>query len=340
MRFNHPDFVFLFFLLPLLMGMLYYQGWRRRKAWKTLADAPMRGKLMPNRSSWRILAKNSLKVVALCFLILALMEPQWGTKEEEVTIKGADLMLVLDVSNSMLAQDIKPSRLERMKRKLRDLLEILAGDRVGLIAFAGRSFLLSPLTIDYGTLEMFVDELNTNTIPVQGTDLSGALSLAIKAMGDKDSAKAILVFSDGEDFSEKLDKMTDLLKEKKIKVFALGFGTPEGAPIPEASGGFKTNSEGKMVVSQLKEDALKDLALKTGGAYVRAVTGDADLKELYVRGIRGALELSELKAARKQVWESRFYWPLGIALGLMALERLLADSSRPKKKKLNFANGY
>ncbi len=339
MRFNHPDAVFLFFLVPLLLALFLYQGRRRRKAWQALADHPLRAKLMPNRSPWRILVKNTLKALALGFLVLALMEPQWGTKEEEVTIKGADLMLVLDVSNSMLAQDVKPSRLERMKRKLKDLLDILAGDRVGLIAFAGRSFLLSPLTIDYGTLELFVDELSPNTIPVQGTDLSGALSLAIKAMSDKDSAKAIMIFSDGEDFSEKLDKVIDVLKEKKIKVFALGFGTPEGAPIPEGSGGFKTNSEGQMVVSQLKEEALKDLALETGGAYVRAVSGDADLKQLYVKGVRGALELSELKAARKQVWESRYYWPLGIALALLAAERLIADSRR-QKRQLNFANGY
>jgi len=339
MRFNHPDFVFLFFLVPLLLALLFYQGSRRRKAWQAFADPELQGRLMPNRSPWRLLLKNTLKVLALCFLILALMEPQWGMKEEEVTMKGADLMLLMDVSNSMLAQDIKPSRLERMKRKLRDLIQILAGDRVGLIAFAGRSFLLSPLTIDYGTLEMFVDELSTQTIPVQGTDLSGALSLAIKAMNDKDSAKAIMVFSDGEDFSEKLDKMIEVLKEKKIKVFTLGFGTPEGAPLPESGGGFKTNSDGQMVVSKLKEEALKDLALQTGGAYVRAVTSDEDLKQLYVKGVRGALDLSELKAARKQVWESRFYWPLGIAFAFLLLERLISDSKRLKKK-LNFANGY
>ncbi len=339
MRFNHPDLVFLFFLVPLLLAVLFYQAYRRKKAWQALADEPLRANLMPQRAPWRIAVKSGLKVLALVFMILALMEPQWGMKEEEVTLKGADLMLVLDVSNSMLAQDLKPSRMERMKRKLRDLLQMLAGDRVGLIAFAGRSFLLSPLTIDYGTLEMFVDELSPNTIPVQGTDLSGALSLAIKAMSDKESAKAILVFSDGEDFSEKLDKMIETLKEKKIKVFALGFGTPEGAPIPEPGGGFKTNPEGEMVVSKLKEEALKELALETGGAYVRTVSGDEDLRQLYVKGVRGALELSELKAARKQVWESRFYWPLGIALAFLALERLISESRRSKKG-LNFANGY
>lgn len=337
MRFNHPDAVFLFALIPLLLGFFLYQASKRKAAWKALADPELKSQIMPNRSPWRIALKNSLKVAAAAFMVLALMEPQWGTREEEVKIKGADMVILVDVSNSMLAQDLKPSRLERAKRKLHDLVEILAGDRVGLVAFAGRSFLLSPLTIDYGTLEMFVDELSPATIPVQGTDLSSAISLAIKAMGDKESAKAILVFSDGEDHSERLDKMIELLKEKKIKVFVLGFGTPEGAPVPEEGGGFKKAENGETVVSKLKEEALKDLALETGGAYVRAVTSDADLKQLYVKGVRGAMELSELKAARKQVWESRFYWPLGIAAALLFLERLIAEGRRFKVKVANAA---
>ena len=334
MRFNHPNAVFLFFLIPLLLGFIFYQAARRKAAWKALADPELKPRLMPNRSPWRIALKNILKVAAAVFLVLAMMEPQWGTREEEVTIKGADLVILIDVSNSMLAQDLKPSRLERAKRKLHDLIQMLAGDRVGLVAFAGRSFLLSPLTIDYGTLEMFVDELSPSTIPVQGTDISSALSLAIKAMGDKESAKAVLIFSDGEDHSERLDKMIDTLKEKKIKVFVLGFGTTEGAPVPDDSGGFKKDENGETVVSKLKEEALKDLALETGGAYVRAVTGDADLRQLYVKGVRGAMELSELKAARKQVWESRFYWPLGIATALLLLERLIAEGRRSKREGL------
>ncbi|HCU24547.1 MAG TPA: hypothetical protein DF383_05975 [Deltaproteobacteria bacterium] len=333
MRFNHPDFVFLFFLIPLVLALFAWTRRGRNKAWQALADKALRPRLLPQTSPWRLRMKALLKILALAFLILALMEPQWGTHEEEVTMRGADVMILLDVSNSMLAQDLKPSRLERMKRKFSDLLGMLAGDRVGLIAFAGRSFLLSPLTIDYGTLQMFVEELKTDTIPVQGTDLSGAISLALKAMGDKDSAKAILVFSDGEDHSEKLDKIAELLREKKVKVFALGFGTPEGAPIPEPGGGFKTNPEGQMVVSKLKEEALKDLALKTGGAYVRAVTSEEDLRQLYVKGIRGALELSELKAARKQVWASRFYWPLGITCVFLLLGGLFSEVQRNSVKR-------
>ena len=332
MRFNHPNAVFLFFLIPLLLGFFLYQASKRKSAWKALADPELKPRLMPNRSPWRIAVKNGLKLLAAIFLVLALMEPQWGTREEEVTIKGADLVILIDVSNSMLAQDLKPSRLERAKRKLHDLIEMLAGDRVGLVAFAGRAFLLSPLTIDYGTLEMFVEELSPATIPVQGTDLASALSLAIRTMGDKESAKAVLIFSDGEDHSERLDKMIEQLKEKKIKAFVLGFGTPEGAPVPEEGGGFKKDEKGETVVSKLKEDALKDLALETGGAYVRAVTSEADLKQLYVKGVRGAMELSELKAARKQVWESRFYWPLGIAAALLLLERGIAEGRRVKLK--------
>lgn len=331
MRFGHFDMVFLYFLLPLLLGILFYAAYRRKNAWHALADEALRSKLMPSVSPGRLATKNILKVLVFIFVVLALMEPQWGTREEEVKVRGVDLMLLVDVSNSMLAQDVQPSRLERAKRKLVDLLNLLAGDRVGLIAFAGRSFLLSPLTNDYGTLDLFIDELSPQTIPVQGTDLAGALELASKAMTDKDSAKALLVFSDGEDHSERLAKMIQTLKEKGIKVFVLGIGTPQGAPIPQAEGGFKVDPDGKTIVSKLEEGALKDLALDTGGAYARAVTGDQDLEELYLKGVRGGLELKELKVAKKRIWESRFYWPLGIAGFLLLLERLIPEAKRVPK---------
>jgi 26S proteasome regulatory complex, subunit RPN10/PSMD4 len=330
-RFAHFDMVFLFFLLPVLFALIFYSGYRRRRAWKALADESLRSKLMPTASAFRVTFKNILKTLAFVFVVLALMEPQWGTREEEVKVRGVDMMVLVDVSNSMLAQDVPPSRLERAKRKLRDLIDMLAGDRVGLIAFAGRSFLLSPLTTDYGTLSLFIDELNTQTIPVQGTDLAGALELASKAMTDKDSAKAILVISDGEDHSERLDKMVQTLKEKGIKVFVLGVGTPQGAPVPNLGGGFKTDPAGKTVVSQLGESALKELAVETGGAYARTVTGDDDLKELYLKGVRGVLDLRDLKVAKKQVWESRFYWPLGAAALLLLLERLIPEARRAPK---------
>ncbi len=328
MQWGHPDSVFLYFLLPFLLGLLFLYAHWQKKAKKTLADPDLLPKIMPNASPFLSTLKITLKVLAFIFLVLALMEPKWGTREEEVTMRGVNLMVLVDVSNSMLAQDILPSRLEREKRKFKDLINMLAGDRVGLIAFAGRSFLLSPLTVDYGTLGLFTDELAPETIPIQGTDLAGAIQLALKALPEDDSPKALLVFSDGEDHSERMEKMLKTLKEKNIKLFIMGIGTPQGAPIPQEGGGFKSTSEGQMVVSKLEEGFLKNLALETGGAYVRTVTNDDDLKELYIKGVRGALNANELKASRKKIWESRFYWPLAIALIFLFLERLIPGAKR------------
>ncbi|MGH7830857.1 MAG: vWA domain-containing protein, partial [Candidatus Binatia bacterium] len=169
MQWGHFDNVFWYFLLPLLWLVLFFYGLWRRRAQRALADPELLPRILPGFSPWWRAVKTGLKVFALMLVILALMEPKWGTKEEEVTMRGVDLMVLVDVSNSMLAQDVPPSRMERVKRKFRDLIPLLAGDRVGLIAFAGRSFLLAPLTIDYGTLELYVDELTPATIPVQGT---------------------------------------------------------------------------------------------------------------------------------------------------------------------------
>jgi len=259
------------------------------------------------------------------------MEPQWGMREEEVKMRGINLMILADVSSSMMAQDIKPDRLQREKREIRDLLNMLKGDRVGLIAFAGRSFLLSPLTNDYGTMVRYVDDLGPETIPVNGTDLAGALQLAMKSFPKEDETKAILIFTDGEDHSQKLPKILKELKNRDIMVFILGIGTPEGAPIPEPGGGFKSTLEGEMVVSKLNEASLKKLALGSGGAYARTVTGDEDLNELYLKGVRGVLTPDDLRVTRKKVWESRFYWPLGFAIFLLLLERLIPSGRRQKE---------
>jgi Ca-activated chloride channel family protein len=332
MRFAHPGFLFLILLLPVFIGLYGIRRWQQNQAWNKFAEFGFKTRLFPRYSAGRIRLKLILKCLVLIFIILALMEPQWGTREEEVQMRGINLMLLVDVSQSMMASDIKPNRLEREKIKVRDLLRLVSGDRVGLIAFAGRSFLLSPLTVDYGTLERYVDELGTDTIPVPGTDLAGAVNLALKSFPDGKEGKAIMVFTDGEDHSQRMKAVEEKLKEEGVKLFVLGIGTPEGAPVPEVGGGFKTDSAGKTVISKLGEEFLKSLSLKTGGGYARAVSSDSDLKELYVKGVRGALTPTDLRVTKKKVWESRFYWPLGMALGFWFLERTIPEGRRRKRR--------
>lgn len=331
MRFGHPYWALLLLILPVLAGIWAgYRYWQRRR-WESFADWDLRDRLLPAASRTRANIKVIFQALALLCIVLALMEPQWGQREEEVKMRGINVMLLVDVSHSMLAGDLQPNRLELEKRKVRDLIHLLKGDRVGLIAFAGRSFLLSPLTVDYGTLNRYVDELGPDTIPVPGTDLAGALHLALKSFPKGDEGKAVLIFTDGEDHSEKMKEMISELKKQGIPIFVLGIGTPEGAPVPEPGGGFKTDRDGQTVVSHLGEDFLKDLALETRGAYVRAISSDDDLKELYLRGIRQAINPEEFSVSHRKVWESRFYWPLGVAVGLLALERMVPAGKRRRK---------
>ncbi len=323
MRFHHSEYAYLFFLLIPWILLVGYEFYRKKRAWRDLADSSLRPKIVIESGKNHSWARHILKILAFIFLVFALMEPQWGYQEEEVSRRGGDLMILFDVSNSMLAQDVSPARLERARRKFKDLIDMLAGDRVGLIAFAGRSFLLAPLTLDYGILQIFVDELSTETIPVQGTDLAGALQLALKSFGEGGENHSILVITDGEDHSERLDQVAKDLEKKLVRVFVLGIGKPEGAPIPESQGGFKTDETGQVVTSKLEESALQQLALTTHGAYVRSVSSDDDLKQLYLNGIRRSENLEELKSSTKRIYQSRYYWPLGVALLGLVLERFL-----------------
>jgi len=231
----------------------------------------------------------------------------------------------------MLAQDIKPSRLERMKLKIKSLIEMSSGDKFGLIAFAGRSFLFSPLTIDQATLENYVDDLSVDSIPVQGTDFAGVLDLAMKSFPERDETKIAIIFTDGEDHSEQLETVLAELKKQRIKLYIVGMGTTEGAPVPEKGGGFKTFG-GSPVVSKLNEDFLKKLAADSGGWYQTFYSGDdREIQEIYLRKIKASNPESEFKSSKKTVWESRFYWPLGLGIFFLFLERLIPTGTKKQR---------
>ncbi len=332
MRLGHIDYVFLLFLLPLLIGLVIWKYYQSQRRWKIFAETRFKKILMPGSWPDMHVAKDIIKILVFIFLVLTLMEPQWGEREEKITLRGVDMMILVDLSDSMLAQDVSPNRLERQKRKVGDLLHLLKGDRVGLIGFSGRSFLLVPMTNDYNILKRSVQEMDTQTISIPGTNLKEAFSLAVKSFPKSKENKAVILFTDGEDHGEKISELVGLFKEKKIKLFIVGIGTPKGAPIPNPEGGFRKDPEGQLVVSQLGENYLKELALATGGAYVRAINSDLDLREIYLNGIRGVFNLQDLSVTQRKFYELRYYWPLAIALLLLIIERLLPEAKRNRSK--------
>ncbi|MCP5468803.1 MAG: VWA domain-containing protein [Deltaproteobacteria bacterium] len=332
MRFGHVDYIFLLFLLPLLVALLVWKFYRSQKLWKLFAERRFKKILMP--SSWPDMhvVKDIFKVLIFIFLVLTLMEPQWGEREEKITLRGVDIMIMVDLSDSMLAQDVSPNRLERQKRKVGDLLNLFKGDRVGLIGFAGKSFLLVPMTNDYNILKRSVQEIDTETLSIPGTNLKEAFQLAVKSFPPSKENKAVILFTDGEDHGEKISELVSIFKEKKMKLFVIGIGTSKGAPIPNPDGGFRKDDAGQLVTSRLGEAYLKELALATGGAYVRAISSDLDLREIYLNGIRGVFNMQDLSVTQRKFYEIRYYWPLGIALILLIIERLLPEAKRVRRK--------
>ena len=252
---------------------------------------------------------------------MALIRPKWGFQWEEVNRRGVDIILALDVSESMLAEDVSPNRLERAKREIIDLLNMMQGDRVGLVAFSGTSFLQSPLTLDYGAVRIFLDELDTDLIPVPGTAIGEAIKKSISAFDSKNKKSRVLILiTDGEDHHGEPLKMAKMAYEEGIKIYTIGIGKEEGAPIPDRKrGGFKKDSRGNVVTTQLDESTLQKIALDTGGSYVRSITGDLDLEKIY-KDITKKVESKELVSGKRKRFEERFQWPLLIALLLLILE--------------------
>ncbi len=330
MRWENYHYFLLFLLIPLGIAFFIYADKARQKALSLFCDPVFISKLIPDFSWLRLILKQILRLGVLFFILLALVGPQWGYHFEEVIRKGSDVLLLVDVSNSMLAEDVNPNRLERAKRKIYDLLKMAQGDRMGMIVFAGKAALLVPLTLDYQAIYQFLDILSPDLISTQGTDLDAALELGLKSFQDPKTSKAMIIFTDGEDFNEDLESVISSLKQAKVILYILGFGTPEGAPIPlpKGEGGFKRDESGNIVISKLDETGLSRLAVATGGEYVRAVTSDADLKELYVKSLKGALSGSEIKSGKKRVYENRFQWPLGMAFLWLLAEMWIGDKRK------------
>ncbi len=322
MRFEQPEYLYLFWLLPLYIIFIVSANRRRQNKLDNFSSPEIQTSIINPIIKQKRKRKSFLFFLVLACLIFALCRPQWGFQWEDLKQKGLDIVVAMDVSSSMLAEDIKPNRLERAKRKVSDLIQMLMGDRIGLVAFAGVSFIQCPLTLDYSAANIFLDILDADLIPIPGTDLGEAIIKSLQAFKEEDNtSKVIIVITDGEDHGGKLNKASQKAKEMGVKIFAIGIGGDIGAPIPKrGESGFKIDKQGEVALTKLDENALQTVAIETGGAYVRSVTGDMDLKKIYLENIKEQLNDSELKSGRKKIWQDRFQWFLVVALALLTLE--------------------
>jgi len=271
-KFAHPEYLFLLFLVPVLIGVFIYTGIKRHRHIKQFGNPDLLVELMPNVSFIRPQVKFYLQLTAIILLIIVLAQPQFGTKQETVKRKGIEVMIALDVSNSMMAQDIQPSRLEKAKQVLSKLVDGMIDDKIGLIVFAGDAYTQLPITVDYVSAKMFFSTISPNLVPRQGTAIGSAIDLAIKSFGTKGSAsRAIIVITDGENHEDDAIGAAKLATENDISVHVIGMGKPDGAPIPvPGTMSFWKDKDGNVVVSKLNEQMCRDIAAAGKGVYVRA----------------------------------------------------------------------
>jgi len=332
LRFANLYLLHLLWLLPLLIIFYFAAFNSKKRAMARFGNPELLKKLSRNTSRGRQVAKIALILGSLFFFIIALARPQIGSKIEEVKREGVDVMVAMDVSNSMLARDIAPSRLDKAKHEVESFINRLRGDRIGLIAFAGDAFVQCPLTLDYGAAKIFLDIMSPDLIPTPGTAVGKAIEKAIEAFDQQDRKHKVLVLiTDGEDHGGDAMKLAEEAERQGIVIFTVGIGSPEGQPIPETdAGGFKKDRQGEVVITKLDELTLEKIALQTNGKYFRASSGEAELDAIYEE--IGKMEKKELGSFQFSQFEDRFQFFVALALILLLIEFLLPERVAVKQE--------
>ena len=317
------------------------QIWKKRTR-KKFADLSLLKRLTPNRSSFKSSLKLMFFLLGVTFLILGLVNPKIGTKLETVKREGVDIVFAVDVSKSMLAEDIAPNRLEKAKRLVSEIINQLASDRIGIIAYAGQAFPQLPITTDYGAAKMFLQNMNTDMLTSQGTAINEAIELATTYYDDEEQTNRVLfIISDGEDHSEGTTlKAVEDAVEAGIQIFTIGVGKSKGAPIPIKRNGvvesLKKDRQGEVVITKLNEVVLQDIASEGNGEYIDGTnTGDAveQIKELLIQ-----MDKTEFEAKQFAEYKDQFQWFLGVGLLFLFLDVFILDKKTKWLKKLNLFN--
>ncbi|MEK6578541.1 MAG: VWA domain-containing protein, partial [Bdellovibrionota bacterium] len=331
MKFVSPHWLWLIGLVPLMFLLFLQDEKKRRQAFSLLIHEKLWGQVAPEAKFESRIRKARVWSLASLLVILALARPQWGAHEEVVTVSGLDILVLVDISNSMEVEDVVPSRLKKAKHLLKSLIDRLHGDRVGIIPFAASNYLACPLTTDLDYVLEIAQSLSTKLISNQGTDVGAALQTAFKALergaeqqtGEASGSHVIVLISDGEDHENAAIKAAEEIKPRGIKFYVIGVGTEKGGPIPIRDeggnlGGYKKDRSGTSVISGFKPDALLQLAAVGGGKYWNATTGESEIDELITDV--GALSRSDYAEKRFLVYEDRFQIPLFVAIMLLFFE--------------------
>ena len=339
MTFAYGHILWLLLIIPPLLGVFFWWAWRERQRLMTqFIQARLLPGLISGVSPTRQKVRFVLITVAVALLLLALARPQWGFTWQESKQKGLDIVVAIDTSKSMLAEDITPNRLQRAKLAALDLMQQAKSDRLGLVAFAGGAFLQCPLTIDDNAFKQSVETLDVNIIPQGGTALAEAITTSLTAFKEGDNFKVLVLFTDGEDNDENAVEAAQAAAKEGMKIFTIGIGTPEGEilRIKDAKGrtDYLRDSEGNAVKSRLNEALLQQIAGATEGGFYLPMRGAKTIDTLYEKGL-APLPKSEGQEKLVKRMHERYHWPLAAAIVLLLAEMLLPERSRRKEKTSN-----
>ena len=329
MTFGVPEWLWGLLLTPLLVALFMRAERRGYRRLQEFVSARLLPQLAGTVNRPRRIIKFALLLLGLSLAVFSLAQPRWGYTFQDVKHKGLDLLIAVDTSRSMLSNDVQPNRLERVKLAVQDLMNDLEGDRVGLIAFAGRAFLQAPLTIDYDAVVEAINDLDTKTIPEGGTNISSAIALAMQSFGKSATGnRALIIFTDGEELSGDAVKMAKEAADAGVRIFTVGVGTPEGSLIPitgdDGQTAFVKDSAGQVVKSKLDDKRLREIAQATGGFYIHLESGPRTMQQVQTEGL-AKMQAAEMDVRLSRRPIERYEWPLGAALIALALSILIPE---------------
>ncbi len=336
LRYDNIEYLYLLLLIPIIiLAIVIYSRWQKRSI-KKFGDSQLIEQLMQSHSNIRKKIKHILFILSITLLIIGLSNPQIGTKMEEVKREGVDLMIAIDLSYSMMAQDIKPNRLERAKQAISRLIDKLEGDRIGLVVFAGEAYVQLPITTDYSAAKLFLATVNTSIIPSQGTAIGKAIKLSMNSFDMQNGQnKAIIIITDGENHEDDAIQQAKEANEQGVFIHTLGMGLSKGGPIPiyNQNGdniGYRKDKEGNTVISKLNEQMLQEIASNGNGTYVRANNTQAGLSTLFLE--INKMEKKEIGTMVFTDYKDRFQLFIFIALLLVFFDLILLN----RKNKWNY----
>lgn len=327
-RFGNINNLYFLIAVPVLLILLVYVIYMKKRDLNRFGNREVIAQLMPEASSSRHIIKYIIELLAVLALVIGIARPQFGSKLHEVKRQGIEIIIALDVSNSMMAEDIQPNRLERARQAISKLVDQLVNDKIGLIVFAGKAYVQMPITTDYVSAKMFLSTISPDIVPVQGTAIGSAIELGMNSFTPAvESSKALIVITDGENHEDDAVQAASLAAEKGIKVCAIGIGNPDGAPVPVTGpGGQKTflkDREGNTVISKLDEKMLQQIAAAGNGVYVRSSDTRIGLNTVFDE--LNKMEKQELDVKTYSDYDERFQYFFGLALILLFVDMFILE---------------